>query len=177
MLQHIISRCLLFPFSEVIAVIGYEAKRIQHSIQIHDSRFRWVYNPDYGMGQSSSLWAGLKECHQGRSVMVFLGDQPLISPGTIQFIFQSGLEQQNKSDEPCMFRPSYQNLPGHPVFLGNIKQMSFRNLKGDQGAKDIIRHLKNRNLVPVEDPGVTFDIDTPEAYKRAKTMMGKGWGV
>jgi len=55
LLQAVIRKVLVHPFSEVIAVIGYRAAEIQRAIRIDDGRFRWVVNGRYSSGQSSSL--------------------------------------------------------------------------------------------------------------------------
>jgi molybdenum cofactor cytidylyltransferase len=88
------------------------------------------------------LLEGLKNGERYSSVMVFLGDEPLISEKTIRLEFQSGLDQYGKlPNQPFVMRPAFQGGPGHPVFLGNFKMIDFSRLEGDQGAKQIIRNI------------------------------------
>jgi molybdenum cofactor cytidylyltransferase len=173
LLEQVIRKTLAFPFSEVVAVVGHRAKEIRRLIRIEDDRFRWVVNRDYAAGQSTSLLAGLAS-GEGRhhSAMVFLGDQPLIAEETIRRILESGLEQLRalRKPEPLVVRPSFRNIPGHPVFLGNIRLMNFTRLKGDLGAKEMLRTIRNRTIQSVEDSGVVLDIDTPQAYESTRRL-------
>ncbi|WP_044894384.1 nucleotidyltransferase family protein [Bacillus alveayuensis] len=168
LLEYVIRRILSFNFSRVFTVVGYEAEKIQHLIQIDDSRFQWVVNLDYRKGQSSSLLKGIRSIGKSQSsVMVFLGDQPLISKNTISLILHKGIDQYALTpNQPFVIQPSYQGTPGHPVFFGNLHMIDFTQLKGDRGAKKIIRNMDVWNLIPVQDQGILLDIDTPEAYKR-----------
>ncbi|WP_282198210.1 nucleotidyltransferase family protein [Collibacillus ludicampi] len=169
LLEYVIRRTLPLNFSEIIAVIGHQSDQVQSLIHIEDKRFRWFVNRNYHTGQSSSLVEGIKKGRHHSSVMVFLGDQPLISEETIRLVFQRGLEQScNLPNQPFVIRPSFQGVPGHPVFIGNFRMIDFTSLEGDQGAKQIIRNINHSFLLPVEDPGILFDIDTPEAYEKSK---------
>jgi molybdenum cofactor cytidylyltransferase len=173
LLEHVIRKTLTFPFPEVVAVVGHLADEIRRLIRIEDERFRWVVNRDYAAGQSTSLLAGLAS-GEGRyhSAMVFLGDQPLIAEETIRRIFESGLEQLRtlRKPEPLVVRPSFRDIPGHPVFLGNIQSINLTGLKGDRGAKGVICTIQRRTILSVEDPGVVMDIDTPQAYESTKLI-------
>jgi molybdenum cofactor cytidylyltransferase len=169
LVERVIRSVLPFHFSEVIAVIGHEAEKIEQMIPITDDRFRWVANPDYLSGQSTSLRKGINSSHSS-SAMIFLGDQPMISEKTIWTVFEYGREKQAASDEPFVVRPHFQSTPGHPVFLGNVRKMDFTALEGDHGAKAIIGRMKNQYHLPVRDSGVVLDVDTPEAYEKLKRM-------
>lgn len=171
LLEHVIRRILPLDFSEIIAVIGHRAKQIQKLVHIEDNRFRWIVNLDYLFGQSSSLREAVKSI-VGRymCMMVFLGDQPLISEKTTRLIYQQGVGHFRTKREPFIVRPIFESQPGHPVFFGNFQMDDFTGLKGDQGAKKIISNLRYRHLIQVEDPGVIFDIDTREDYEQIKTF-------
>jgi molybdenum cofactor cytidylyltransferase len=97
LLEHVIQTASAANFSEIITVIGCEADKIQKSILIEDSRFRWVFNEDYLSGQGSSLKAGILNAEDHHSgIMVFLGDLPFIKESTIQSIYQSGKDRLKK---------------------------------------------------------------------------------
>lgn len=166
LLQAVIRKVLNHPFSEVIAVIGYRAEEIQSSIRIEDERFRWVINRHYAAGQSTSLLVGMNS-GKGHSAMIFLGDLPLLEDKTIRRIADAGLSKLrlHEPSEPMVVRPSFQGVPGHPVFLGNCRAMDWSPLKGDEGAKGLLCNVRNRTLLSVDDPGVVMDIDTPQAYE------------
>ncbi len=61
--------------------------------------------------------------------------------------------------------PSYQARRGHPVIFGRAVFEELLAVPDDQGARAVVRSDPSRvAVVPVDDPAVTEDIDTPEAY-------------
>lgn len=171
MLAHVIDRTLAGDFSEIIAVIGHEAEAIRHTISIEDSRFRWMVNNDYSKGQGTSLKLAMSQINEHHSgVMVFLGDLPFISPKTIRDIYELGNSMLNEKGEPFVLQPSLKGVAGHPVFFGHVKPGWFQEIQGDQGAKAIMGRFPIRKKLPVEDQGVLYDIDTPDAYKMAQKI-------
>lgn len=174
MLAHVIDRVLEERFTKVIAVIGHEAAAIQEQIHVVDSRFQWVINQDYRLGQSSSLTVGIQQLTPADSnVMIFLGDLPFISKQTIQAIYESGTRMVHEQLEPFMIRPLYKEIPGHPVFLGRIEESLFAGMYGDQGARSIFKRLAVKKCLAVKDEGAAIDIDTPQDYKEAKKQAIK----
>lgn len=171
LLEHVIRTALTANFSEIITVIGCQAEKIQKIITIEDPRFRWVVNEDYLSGQGSSLKKGIANAgDQHSGVMVFLGDLPYISQSTVQAIFQSGNDTLKRQDESFVIRPEFNGMTGHPVFFGHLDRNLFMQIQGDHGAKAIINKIPNRQSISVEDSGILFDIDTPEAYEKARSL-------
>ncbi|WP_019120653.1 nucleotidyltransferase family protein [Brevibacillus massiliensis] len=170
LLERVIRQVLAAKVAEVIAVIGYRAEEIQREIRIADSRFRWVVNPAFASGQSSSLVRGMQAAAHP-AVMVFLADLPLIADETIQSVMQRGAGLLSEWQEPFVVQPAFQGDAGHPVFFGNVDAEAFHKLEGDQGAKPILGTMRQRIRIPVDDPGILFDIDTREAYRQALWML------
>jgi molybdenum cofactor cytidylyltransferase len=163
MLEKVIRLVLSANFTEVVAVIGCEAESIQQKITIQDTRFRWSVNPDFRSGQSTSLQMGLQSLEDDvEGVMVFLGDQPYISAGTVGLIFEEGLSILRKKAGSFVVQPTFQDMPAHPVFFVRPLRSVFFELQGDEGAKSILKKLGERVLIPVPDKDVIMDIDTPE---------------
>lgn len=168
MLEHVIDRVLQMDFTEVYTVIGKEAERIKRNITIHDTRFHWLMNEDYTKGQSTSLkiaWKHLLPTYQ--HIMIFLGDLPFIHIKTIEKIMMIGHDQIKANKHPLFVRPTNANMPGHPVFIGNMTENLVKGISGDQGLKTIRHAFTSEKIVPVDDPMITFDIDTPDDYKKA----------
>ncbi|VEF49301.1 4-diphosphocytidyl-2C-methyl-D-erythritol synthase [Bacillus freudenreichii] len=171
MLAHVIDRTLAEDFSEIIAVIGHKAEAIRHTICIEDSRFQWVVNNDYSKGQGTSLKLAMSQINEHHSgVMVFLGDLPFMSQKTICDIYELGNFMLTEKDEPFVLQPSYKGTAGHPVFFGHVKAEWFQEIQGDQGAKAIMDRFPIRRKLPVEDQGILYDIDTPDAYDMARKI-------
>lgn len=169
LLEHVIQKALAAPFSEIVTVIGSEAEQIKKKITIDDERFQWIVNENYSCGQSSSLKAGISYVgRQHDGIMIFLGDLPFLSYETIKSVMNAGIMRLRDCEESFIIQPSYIGEVGHPVFFGHFNRDLFLKIKGDKGAKTIMKDISLRIQLDVEDEGILFDIDTPEAYERAK---------
>ena len=95
---------------------------------------------------------------------------PLVANETVNEL----LRAYDETRSPIVF-PEYRGRQGHPVlwdggFLGDL-----RELEGDRGAKALLE--RNRHLalaVPVLDPGVCLDIDTPDDYAKVVSPRDVG---
>ncbi|SFD29526.1 nucleotidyltransferase family protein [Pragia fontium] len=109
-------------------------------------------------GIGDSIAAGVKATKQWRGWLITLADMPFIRPETYTQVVQA-----LKSNRAV--RPVYQDQPGHPVGFAADFRDSLMALNGDQGAKNLFAQAQPY-LVPVNDPGILFDIDTPQALLR-----------
>jgi molybdenum cofactor cytidylyltransferase len=166
MLETVITKVLSFSFIEVMTVVGYKDKEIKESINIQDQRFKWVSNPNYLEGLSSSIKAAIHQYHyQNLGVMVFLGDQPLIKISTIEKMVQVINEMGNVQSK-SIIQPAYNGMPGHPVFISSQMIPYLKTITGDQGAKLIFKHAEKHILIPTDDKGILFDVDTQQDYQK-----------
>lgn len=134
---------------------------------------------DAELGMGHSLAAGMRalQDHPATAVAVLLGDMPWLSASTLQLLIaQAGPER--------IVFPCYQGQRGHPVLFGRAFWPHLQQLSGDVGAKVLLAaqpqaiHTDVVNAasppeagaacieVPVDDPGVLRDVDTPAALQR-----------
>jgi molybdenum cofactor cytidylyltransferase len=144
---------------EVIVVLGHKAEEIKEAISAKPAKI--ALNPNYGEGMSTSIIAGLKLVDpRAEAVMLALGDLPLVDSQTINHL----IDEFRKSDKGIAL-PAYKGKRGHPVILAIRYQPELLELKGDIGAREIIkRHPKDVLEVAVDSGGVISDIDTKEDY-------------
>ncbi len=144
---------------EVIVVLGDRAKAIRRLIA--DRPVKLVINPDYEQGMSTSIVAGLKLVNRRTSaVMLALGDQPLIDSQTINRLI-AGFRSHDKG----IAVPTYRGDRGHPVILNIKYKEPLLALKGDVGARRIIKENSGDILeVAVDCEGIKIDIDTADCY-------------
>ncbi len=141
----------------ITVVIGYQREKIESLLAQHfGDRITIVHNPDYETGLASSVTAGLTNYPGEPDYWCFCnGDKPFIKPATIEFLLTE-LERQ----KPQILVPTYQDQPGHPTFFSADFTPKLLALTGDTGARDIIqRHGREVLFVPVDDDGVTLDMD------------------
>ena len=124
-----------------------------------------VVNPDPARGQFSSLRGGLQEVlNRGRdAAMVTLVDRPPVRMETIE-ILESAFERATTRRKWAVI-PEYQGKHGHPILLGREMMEAFLKAPETSNARDIERaHLSQIEYVPVDDPLVAVNVDTPEQY-------------
>ncbi|WP_134684008.1 nucleotidyltransferase family protein [Brevibacillus migulae] len=166
LLEHVIRKLLPLPFTKIIAVVGHSRHDIMNAIIIEDSRFDWLINERAEVGQSAAMQCAAEISKDTDGMFVFLADQPLLQPDTIQRIYEYTVKELSTEIGSFVVQPSYADIPGHPVFFSRALLSLFGMLTGDEGGKRIIKLADYHHLLPVQDPGIHIDIDTPEDYQK-----------
>src|SRR5436305_15340288 len=95
-----------------------------------------------------------------------VGDQPMLSPAVVNAI----LSVYHETGGPFIV-PLYEGEWGNPVLLARATWPLLENLKGDTGARPVLRkHMDMVLEVPVDGP-LPDDIDTLEDYARIRQWM------
>jgi molybdenum cofactor cytidylyltransferase len=149
----------------IVLVLGHAADEIAAALDL--TGITVVRNDAYAEGQSTSVIAGVKALGDdvGAALMV-VGDQPLIASTTVDAIVRA----YEETGGPCIV-PLYEGEWGNPVLLARATWPLLDNLKGDTGARPILRkHMDMVLEVPVPGP-LLDDIDTPEDYARIRARI------
>jgi molybdenum cofactor cytidylyltransferase len=110
-------------------------------------------------GLGASLAAGVKASEAADGWVVMLADMPFIRADTIGAV-RAALETGAVIAAP-VHRTS--GARGHPVGFRGWLAEELMALAGDEGARSVIhRHRDIIRLIPVDDDGITRDIDRPE---------------
>jgi len=125
---------------------------------------RVVHNPDPSPGPISSLQAGIRALDQDAPAVFFCpADHPLFLPTTVQALAASFARGPAR-----ILAPTYQGRRGHPVIFHRDLFPELLEEGLSEGARVVVRrHARHRREVPVEDPGILADIDTPADYRRS----------
>jgi molybdenum cofactor cytidylyltransferase len=144
---------------EVIVVLGDRGEAVRRLIA--ERPVKLAFNPDYVQGMSTSIVAGLNLVdHRTSAVMLALGDQPLIDSQTINRLIAGFL-----SHDKGIAVPTYRGDRGHPVIFNMTYKEPLLALKGDVGARQIIKENPGDILeVAVDCAGIQIDIDTAGCY-------------
>jgi len=120
-------------------------------------------NPDPSPGPISSLRTGLAHLPSGALGTLFTPvDHPLFQPETVATLVGAFLDSL-----PPLASPTCSGKAGHPVVFSRAIFPELMEEDLPQGPRTVVqRHRDRRLLVPVEDPGILADIDTPEDYRR-----------
>jgi molybdenum cofactor cytidylyltransferase len=157
----------LQPTTElVIVVAGANAPQLQPIADAHAAFL--VINPDPQQGQFSSLQIGLQDVlNRGRdAAIVTLVDRPAADVETVQQVRSAFL----LSDEQVWAAvPDYQGKHGHPYVIGREMIEAFLRAPTPSSARDV-EHANQAHIryVPVNDPLVTANVDTPEEFEKLR---------
>jgi len=149
----------------IVLVLGHNVDEIAAALDLTDITV--VHNDAYAEGQSTSVLAGVKALGDDvDAALIVVGDQPLLAPTVVDAIVRA----YEQTGGPFIV-PVYAGEWGNPVLLARATWPLLDNLKGDTGARPILRkHMDMVLEVPV--PGSLLDdIDTPEDYARIRARM------
>lgn len=124
---------------------------------------RVVINPQPGRGQLSSLVCGIEALDpEVPGVLMTLVDVPLVRTTTVESLLRAWAR-----DRAVLVRPLHEGRHGHPVIFGRPLLDALVGADLAEGAKPVVRSFAHDGVnVPVDDPGVLIDLDTPEEYAR-----------
>lgn len=149
------ARHLRAVFAEnVLVVIRPEAAALAELLEKEGCKVVVCDNAAQGMG--ASLACAVRATGDAGGFVIALADMPFIRASTI-----SAVRDALVAGAPLV-APYFHARRGHPVGIAAKFRGELEALKGDQGARDIIAaNEESLRKIPVGDPGVLRDIDTP----------------
>jgi molybdenum cofactor cytidylyltransferase len=116
----------------------------------------------------SSVKCGFRNIPAGtRAVMVFQGDQPLITPSVINSVIQAYL-----SSDKGIVIPVYNKRRGHPVLIDNKYRDEIEKIDNDKGLRSLAYNFPDDVLeVSTEESGILRDFDTYNQYLKEINQM------
>ena len=161
-LQHVLDAAEASgALAEIVLVLGHAADAIEASVRLPENA-RIVRNPEYELGQSTSLRAGLWACDPAtEAAVILLGDQPRVSPGAVRAVATGFARTGN-----TIVRVRYRDGPGHPVLVAREEWESILDIRGDTGARDLITARPEWVHEVEVDADRPSDVDTWADYER-----------
>lgn len=166
-LDHLI-HVLQPAMSPLVIVLGHHADDIERQITFTGVRSAEeiviLKNPDYALGQLSSLKVALRylvERPVSAAVMALV-DHPVITTDVVRLL----LNRFREGGAPILI-PTYQDRRGHPVLFARRLFQELLDAPLDQGARFIVhRHAAEIELVQTDEEAILWDIDFPADYER-----------
>ncbi|ESR22476.1 NTP transferase domain-containing protein [Lutibaculum baratangense] len=168
--RHVVEAALASSCREVVVVTGHQREEVEEVLAGLDVRFVW--NPDYGEGLSTSLRAGIGALSDGsEGALVLLGDMPRVEPGLIDALVAAFAPEEGRQ----IVVPVHQGKRGNPVLWARRYFDDLRSLKGDVGARHLIGEA-GAMVFEVEAPrdSVLIDVDTPDALAELHERLNRG---
>ncbi len=147
-----------------VVVLGPDAARIRPSLATHDCII--VENPDLAGEAIGSLRAALAALDAIRpsGVVAWPVDLPHVRVATLERL----LEAHRRTGAPAVM-PSFAERRGHPVIWDQalFPELGTSDAATRHGARAVLTaHEQEIVTVPVDDPAVIDDLNTPEDYER-----------
>ncbi|MFQ6606449.1 MAG: NTP transferase domain-containing protein [Fidelibacterota bacterium] len=170
LLEYVVDMALAVAGEPVFVVLGAERELIQ---PVLPATVKVVANPHWREGVASSIRESVETLErlypESRGVLFLSCDQPLVRGDHLRKML--ALFQRS---EKTIMAATYAGTTGIPVIFSRCWFPTLRNLKGDQGAKVILR--KNTNdVATLSLPEAQWDIDDWETYHRLQSkVMSEG---
>lgn len=113
--------------------------------------------------QIDSLRSGLDALNDDVDAVVVLPvDHPRVRPATVQALIAAWAD-----DPEALARPVHDGEPGHPTLFPRRVWDALGDPALEEGARSVVEAERVLD-VPVDDPGILVDIDTPDDYEAAQ---------
>ena len=163
LVRHAAEAALGAGLAEVVVVTGHQGEAVRGALDGLGCRF--VANPDYADGLSTSLKAGLAALPDDiDAVVVLLGDMPRVSSALVARLaaaYEPGAGRH-------IVVPVLDGRRGNPVLWGRRYFGELMKVTGDQGGRAVLVGAPEAVAeVAAEADDVHLDLDTPEALAAA----------
>lgn len=160
MVRRALESLLNADLAGIVAVVGYEAVRVEEAIR--ETSAEVCRNDSYDEGQSTSVRAGVGYADQrgADAVLIALGDMPYVSSETVDALLAA-----YDSTTRSALAAAYDGRRGNPVVFGSEHFDALTDIDGDVGGREILLRADDAALIETDDPGVLRDIDTPDDWQ------------
>ena len=159
MIENVIDHVAESDSDAILVVLGAGSGKLIDIVKKYDVKY--CYNENYREGMLSSVRCGFKNLPLDiEAVLVFQGDQPLISPALI-----NSLIREYRSSGKGIVIPVYDGKRGHPLLLDHRYREQIDKLDPDEGLRSITSLYPGDILeVKTDDKGILLDFDTYDDY-------------
>lgn len=144
-----------------IVVLGTEHRRVRSLVTLPDDAV--LVNPRPELGPLFSLQLALRSLPSGvTGLLLHPVDHPLVQPGTV-----AALLEAHRNEPEAILLPRHGDRRGHPALFPRSRFEDLLAAPLEEGARWVIRHCSESvKEIPVSDPGITRNINTPEDFAR-----------
>lgn len=146
-------------FDPVEVVTGAHAEEVEAVVR--DLPVRIIRNPEWQVGQSSSIRAGISALPDKIGAAVFLlADQPQVTTSVLR-----ALVERHAQELPAVLAPYVLDRRANPVLFDKVTFPDLLKLEGDQGGRAIFSKFSPSYLKWL-DEHLLMDVDSPDDYRR-----------
>ena len=147
----------------VRVVGGAHFDELEEHMRACHPRIELVRNTDWKSGgMFSSVRMGLEGLD--RPAFIHPADIPGVGPGVYEVLAGA------RDPDHEVFRPRFEDRPGHPILLSEVAVEAALGAPADTTLRHVLSGLRRKD-VPVDDPMIHFDFDTPEDFERLVAIL------
>jgi molybdenum cofactor cytidylyltransferase len=158
-------------FETILVVTGSRQAEVRATLDASEAGpLTLIDAPDYAEGLSRSLIAGITEALKLPldGLLIALADMPLIGADDLRALAAAFDPAASRS----LIVPTVNGQRGNPTLWARDLLPEMLALTGDQGAKRLMDRFADLLFeLPLENPGLLADLDTPEAYRIALASL------
>ena len=125
--------------NKIILVLGHQHKEVKKIIK-KNKKIIFTYNKNYKRGMASSIKTGLKKISKNdKGFIIAQSDMPFVKQSDINKICRS-----INSKKFLIHALKYKTRVGNPIGFDSSLIKKLKNIKGQFGAKFMVKRLKNR---------------------------------
>jgi molybdenum cofactor cytidylyltransferase len=124
-----------------------------------------VLNPEWELGQLSSIWAGVRSLEgiETDGIVLCPVDHPLVSARLVNELVDRFYEEKK-----AIVLPTYTGKRGHPVIFSSQLFGELLAAPAEMGARAVVwAHAADVLEVPTDEEGVILNLNDPDMLKRA----------
>ncbi len=147
--------------NKIILVLGHQHKEVKKIIK-KNKKIIFTYNKNYKKGMASSIKIGLKKISKNdKGFIIAQSDMPFVKQTDINKIYRS-----INSKKFLVHALKYKNRVGNPIGFDSSLIKKFKNIKGQFGAKFMVKRLKNRtNFIKTKSIKSFKDFDKASDFR------------
>jgi molybdenum cofactor cytidylyltransferase len=157
--------------SDIFVITGHRSLELQAALPPFVTP---IFNPNYAAGEMlSSIQTGIRALAAQNpaspppAFLLALADQPAVAPQTIQTLVHSFFAS---APHPPLVIPSHLGKKGHPMVISWSLVPAILALPPGETLRTVVQHhLPQARVIPVDDPWVLEDLDTPEDLARVQS--------
>jgi CTP:molybdopterin cytidylyltransferase MocA len=148
------------PRAPLVVVVGAEALRMRLVLRRADCGARIVANSRWHEGMAVSLRKGLAATpRSARAALLLLVDQPLVTSAQLERLVTAWRRRPGSAAAA-----RYDGHAGAPAIVPRRRWAALKTLRGDQGARALLRASTTITLIDM--PQAALDVDTAADLRR-----------
>ena len=159
MIRHMVGLYAQITTTPVHVVTGFQGGKVAEALRGTGARL--IYNPDFELGQSTSVACGLRAIGPLDEILIGLGDQPLLQSSDLTDLVAA----YRAADRGRISIPSNGNQRGNPILVPGTLHARLLADPHAPGCKKFTReHPEHVQFHALSARGFYSDVDTPQAY-------------